>query len=60
VDAKEAKRNVRQVFQRTFWAQIREVKSKCNMSPVAARRLVMTAMAEILAGAIEYTQIEGE
>ena len=48
----------RSTFYSTLVLEIDRVKRECNVSPAVAKRLVMSAMAEILAQAIANTQIE--
>ena len=48
---------VRSAFYSTLVLEIGRVKRECNVSPAVARRLVMSAMAEILAQAIANTEI---
>ena len=47
----------RSAFYSTLVLEIGRVKRECNVSPAVARRLVMSAMAEILAQAIANTEI---
>ena len=49
---------VRSAFYSILILETDRVKRECNVSPAVARRLVMSAMAEILAQAIANTQIE--
>ena len=48
---------VRGAFYGTLVLETDRVKRECNVSPAVARRLVMAAMAEILAQAIANTEI---
>ena len=48
---------IRSTFYTTLHMEIGRVQDECNVSPAVARRLVMSAMAEILAQAITNTEI---